>query len=126
MDNANDDLSLKIYRLVDNTMYPHHLLKQGPQPYSSIKFDRKRSTTNIFGSFSLLIPIITLLSYSIAVYQSQRYSEPTLILVSSLCIQKHSAIFFSCFILYSFPFLNKKNMTYFNKPFQSLCSVSKR
>ncbi len=52
--------------------------------YSFIISDRKRSATNIFRSFDMLIARICLVSGSIvATHQSQMYSEPTLSWVSS-------------------------------------------
>ena len=58
-------------------------VETGCSPYSFITLERKRSATNIFRSLDMLIPRIFLVSHSIAT-QSQMYSEPTLIWVSSI------------------------------------------
>jgi hypothetical protein len=51
-------------------------------PYPSERMDRKRSATNIFCSFDILNPRISLFVGSIAI-QSQMNSEPILFTVSS-------------------------------------------
>jgi hypothetical protein len=59
------------------------MLKQGCGPHSSTIFERNRSATNIFRSLGTLISRISLSFGSIATH-NQIYSEPTLMVVSSI------------------------------------------
>ncbi len=73
---------------------PPPSVETGCSPYSSTTYEINRSiATNIFRSFDILIPSISLLSGPIATH-TQMNSDPTLITVSSFCIQEYSEIFF--------------------------------
>ena len=65
-------------------------VETGWSPYFSTILDRKRSATNIFLSFEMLIPRISLFLGSIATH-NQMYSEPALMIVSS---RTYSSMFF--------------------------------
>ncbi len=68
-------------------------VETGCSPYSSTTSEINRSiATNIFRSFDILIPSISLLSGSIATH-TQMNSDPTLITVSSY-VYRYSEIFF--------------------------------
>jgi len=88
MENEHDVPVSKTYRLAD-TKY-HRLLKLNVFPYSFTTLDRKCSATNMFCSFDMLIPRISLFSGSIATH-TQIYSDSTLLIVSSIT---YSEIFF--------------------------------
>ena len=62
----------------------------GWSPHFSTILDRKRSATNIFLSFEMLIPRISLFLGSIATH-NQMYSEPALMIISS---RTYSSMFF--------------------------------
>jgi hypothetical protein len=70
-------------------------VETGCSPCSSTTSEINRSiATNIFCSFDILVPSISLLSDSIAATHIQMYSDPNLITVPSFCMQEYSEIFF--------------------------------
>ena len=84
-----DDPYLKTCTLVDRYQVPPSV-ETGWSPHFSTILDRKRSATNIFLSFEMLIPRISLFLGSIATH-NQMYSEPALMIVSS---RTYSSMFF--------------------------------
>jgi hypothetical protein len=94
--NEWDVLVSGIYMLVvENTMF-HHLCGNWMFTKLIHNFQHKSFNSNeqLFRSFDMLIPRISLFSGSIvATHHIQMYSDPTLIAVSSFCIQEYSEIF---------------------------------
>ena len=65
------------------------------RPWTLINPEINRSAMNMILSLDRVVPMISLLSNSIAeTHHNQINSEPTLIKVSSFCIQEYSAILF--------------------------------
>ena len=82
--NADDSYSYSgIYKPVDRYHVPPSSVETGCSSYLFTRFNIKRSATNMFLFFDMLIWRISRLSSSMAIH-NQIYSEPTLMIVSSI------------------------------------------